>query len=119
MEHARRRRIRHQDEPGRIKQRPADQCAQRAEAVRDRAGEWLADAVEQVLDRDCESEHIAPPAELLTHWLKEESERRTGTEREDRNEATAHEDDSGCAPAKRLSRRGRRRHVTSPLSRRK
>ena len=62
-----RRRIGHDREPERVEDRPGADHAHRAEAVGDGACEGLADAPEQVLQRDRQAEDVAPPAVLGRH----------------------------------------------------
>ena len=85
MQHARRRGIGHQREPGRVDHAADRKREQRAVAVRDRAGERQCRAPQQVLDRDREREHVAAPAEFLRcHRLRGEAEHRARPESEDR-----------------------------------
>ena len=55
-------RIGHQREAERVEQRPDAQHARGAEAVGDRTRKRLANAPQQVLQREREREHVAAPA---------------------------------------------------------
>src|SRR6266849_62088 len=69
-----------------------------AEAVGDGAGEGLADAPQQVLDREREGEYVAAPAVRLRPGLEEEAERRSRPEGQDRDQAAADDDHGRGAP---------------------
>jgi hypothetical protein len=99
LEHRRRRGIGHEHEAERIEQRPGPQDANRAEAVRHSAGEWLADAPQQILDGDREREHVAAPIARDRQRREELAESRARAEAQQGDDAAASHHESRCAPA--------------------
>jgi len=69
----RRDRERHQHQPGRIEQRPADQHAGGAEAVGHHAGQGLGHAPYEVLRCDRKGKGLARPAALHGHGQQEKA----------------------------------------------
>ena len=65
---------------------------EQAEAIGDRAGEWLAQPPQQVLHGDGEAEHVAAPGVFMAHRLHEEAEARARPETQQRYRAPADDD---------------------------
>ena len=84
--------IGHDDEAERIEKRARAEHAEGAEPVGDRTGEGLADAPQQVLDRDGEAEGVAAPAIFRDHRQLEQARRGARAE-SDEGDQTAREDD--------------------------
>ena len=88
-------RVRHEHETERVQQPPREEHAPCAEAVSEHSGKRLRDAPQQVLHRDGETEHLAPPAVVHAHRLQEQPEAVADAERERQNHARADEHDGG------------------------
>ncbi len=100
------RRIGHERETGGIKHRTCAQHFHRAVAVGDHAGERLANAPQQVLDRDRERENVAAPVIGARQRRQEEAERRARSECDDREHTAEHNDHHRRAPGRHLRCRG-------------
>ena len=98
MKHPGGRSVGHRRQADRIEDRSHAQHRHRPEAVRHPSGEGLGGAPEQHLNREREREHVAPPAVFAGHRDEKESEPGAHPKAEDRDQATAHEDDGGRAP---------------------
>ena len=118
IERQRRRRITHQKQTAGIEQRADDHHAQDAEAIGDGARDRLAQAPQQVLQRQREAEHVASPGEVAAHRLDEKAEARARPEAQQRDQASADDDDQRRPPGAKAGRwtdvAGRCCHVISP-----
>ena len=99
IERQRRRRIAHQQQAAGIEQRADDHHAHDAEAVGDGARDRLAEAPQQVLQRQREAEHVAAPGEIAAHRLDEKAEARARPEAQQRDQASADDDHQRRPPA--------------------
>jgi len=103
VEHPGRRRVRHQDQADRVKRAAGAQYAHGAVAVGDCAGKRLADAPEDVLNRERQAEHVAAPVVGLRHRREKEPKRGARPKADHGNETAAHHDHHWRAPAERRS----------------
>ena len=92
-------RMRHQRQTCGVHQSADAEHARRAVTVGDDAGDRLADAPEQVLQRQGESEDVAAPVIGARHRRQEEAHRRARTERHQRDQAAEADDQRRRAPA--------------------
>src|SRR5215831_2218563 len=109
VEHPRRRRVRHQDQANGVKSAAGPQHAHGAVAVGDGAGKRLAEAPEDVLDRQREAEHVAAPIIGLRHRREKEAKRGARAKADHGDETAAQHDHERRAPADRRSSRGGRK----------
>ncbi len=99
IEQARRRRMRHEDETGRIGDRAGPQHAHRAITIRDRAGERLKGAPQQVLDRERPGEDVTAPSIGERHRVEELAGRRARPEAQHADHTAAGDDHDRGAPS--------------------
>src|SRR5262249_7265391 len=102
--------LRHQENAGGVEDRAGAEHAWRTVLVRDRTGERLPQAPEQILDRERQPKHITAPAVGARQRRQKETERRARPETDDRNDATESDQDRRRAPARQLGRRGHSGH---------
>ncbi len=94
--------VSHQRKAGGIHQRAGAQHARGAEAVGDDAGERLADAPQQILQRQREGENVAAPMIGARHRREEKAERRARPKRHHRDQAAEADDQRpACAMTRR------------------
>ena len=86
------------------------------EAIGHGARKWLADAPKQILQREGECENVAAPAVRARHRSQKQAERRTRSEADQRDQASANNDDGRRPPGQRTRGLGNLVHVESPLS---
>ncbi len=92
-------RVRHQRKAGGIQQRAGAQHPAGAEAVGDNAGERLADAPQQILQRQGEGEDVAAPMIGGRQRGEKKAERRARPKRHQRDQAAGADDHRRRAPA--------------------
>ena len=85
-------------------------------AIGDRARERLADTPEQILKCEGEREDVAAPAVRARHRGEEQAERRARPKADQRDQASANNDNGRRPPRQRTSSFGNLVHVESPLS---
>ncbi len=98
IEHRRAGRLRHQRQARGVKQRADAEHPHRAEAVGDDAAERLADAPQQILQRQRKGEDVAAPVIGARQRREEEAERRARPERDERDQAAEADDQRRRAP---------------------
>ena len=106
VEQRRARRVRHQGEAGGEHQGAGTEHPHGAVAVGDDAGERLADAPQQILQREREGENVAAPVIGVRHRRQKEAQCRARPERHHRDQAAEADDDERCAPRAGDGRRG-------------
>ena len=108
MEHSRRIRVGHGRQAERVEHRSDAENWRRSIAVRQRAGHRLGRAPEQHLDRERERKHVAPPTVRARHRGEKEAQARTCAETDERDQATADQNELGGAPGERPADNGGR-----------
>src|SRR5262249_22690913 len=103
MKHSGCGRVRHGGEAERVKHRPGAEHGGGAITIRERAGHRLGRAPEQHLDGEREGEHVASPALGARHRSEKEAQPGTRAETDERDQATAGQDEGGGAPQARIT----------------
>jgi hypothetical protein len=91
--------MRHQNETKPIQKRAAAQHAHAAETIGDDAAERLADAPQQVLQRQRKSKYVAAPMIGIGERGQEKAKRGARPKRDQRNQAAEADDQRRRAPA--------------------
>ena len=87
--------------PAAYMQRAGDRARAWCRTVGDHAGERLADAPQQILQRERKGEYVAAPMIGARHRGEKKAERRTRTERHQRDQAAEADDQRRRAPSRR------------------
>jgi hypothetical protein len=110
MEHSRRGGVGHGRQAERVEDRAQAENRRGPITIRHRPGQRLRRAPQQHLDRERECEYVAAPAMCARHRSEKETQPRTRPETDQRDQATAGQDDGGGPPGNRTTdNRGQRR----------
>src|SRR5215470_16905314 len=103
MEHSGRGRVCHGAEADRVEDRAGAEHGRGAITIRQRAGHRLGRAPEQHLDGEREREYVTSPAVCAGHRGQKEAQPGTRAETDERDQATAGQDEGGGAPQARIT----------------
>ncbi|MCY1407455.1 hypothetical protein D9M71_227570 [compost metagenome] len=98
----------HANQPGRVQDATDQHHFRRAEAVGQRAGEWLGEAPDQVLQGDGEGKDFTTPAELGTHRRQKQPEAMSNPQRQRKDQRTPQQNPTARTP--------HRCHCCSPVA---